>query len=323
MTAIAIARPLAEEFGERILAADPRVKLVPLRGDEGEPGLDEVEIAVSLHFEGALTFAELIERMPRLRWIHSTGAGMDDFVSSSLAQRGIVVTNSSGIWSPAMVEFAIAGMVAIVRDFKQLFADQEARRWAHSPVAGRELRGTRLGIVGYGATGRALATACRALGMEVWATRRKPSVDVVEPIDRLLPLEDLHELLRESDHVVVLASLNSSSRRLLGREELGVMKRGAVLVNLSRGGVVDPDALLDALSDGHLAGAVIDVTDPEPLPAESPLWSAPNLILSPHVAGNSPEGLVRSIELFCRNLPLFLDGHVDRMGNLVDLADHL
>jgi phosphoglycerate dehydrogenase-like enzyme len=323
VTTIAIARPLAEQFGERILAADPRVTALPVRGEEDEAGLDEVEIAVSLHYEGPLTFAELIERMPRLRWIHSTGAGMDDFVSPRLAERGVVVTNSSGIWSPAMVEFAIAGMVAIARDFKQLFADQEARRWAHAMVAGRELRGTRLGIVGYGATGRALATACRALGMEVWATRRKPSVDVVEPIDRLVPLDDLHELLRECDHVVVLASLNSTSRHLLGRDEFAAMKNGAVLVNLSRGGLVDPDALLDALRGGHLAGAVIDVTEPEPLPPESPLWSAPNLILSPHVSGNSPEGLARSIDLFCSNLPLFLDGHVDRMGNLVDLADHL
>jgi phosphoglycerate dehydrogenase-like enzyme len=148
-------------------------------------------------------------------------------------------------------------------------------------------------------------------------------LEFLEPVDRLLPLEDLHELLAASDYVAILASLNSTSHHLIGEPELRAIKRGAVLVNLSRGGLVDPDALLAALEDGRLRGAVIDVTEPEPLPPESALWSAPNLIVAPHVAGNSPEGWERSIDLFCRNLRLYLDGEPERMGNVVDLADHL
>src|SRR5439155_15533625 len=163
---VAIARGLADEHGERIVAAGGgRIRLLPLRGEEGEAPLDDVEIAVYGLFDGPLSFRDLAGRMRALRWIHSTGAGIDSFVSPELAARDVIVTNSSGVYATAMVEYALAGMVAVARDFRRLFAQQGERRWNHEPVSGRELHGKRVGIVGYGATGRYLATVCKALGM--------------------------------------------------------------------------------------------------------------------------------------------------------------
>ena len=119
------------------------------------------------------------------------------------------------------------------------------------------------------------------------------------------------------------ASLNSTSRHLLGDAEFRALKPGAGIVNVARGGLVDQEALLAALADGRVRGAVLDVVVPQPLPPEHPLWAHPRVIVTSHISGGSPEGWARSMELFRRNLPLYLDGDLDRLGNVVDLADHL
>jgi phosphoglycerate dehydrogenase-like enzyme len=144
-----------------------------------------------------------------------------------------------------------------------------------------------------------------------------------EPLDRLLGPSGLHELLAASDYVVVTASLNSTTRHLIGEAEFRALKPGAGLVNVARGGLIDQPALLAALADGRLGGAVLDVVEPQPLPPENPLWRHPRVIVTSHISGGSPEGWERSMDLFRWNLPLYLDGNVERLGNLVDLADHL
>jgi D-2-hydroxyacid dehydrogenase (NADP+) len=321
---VALASRLAEEYGAQIeAAAAGRVRLVPLRGEDGEADLDDVEIAVYGLYEGLLSFRELVDRMDSLRWIHSTGAGIESFASRELDERGVIVTNSAGVYAPAMAEYAVAGMVAIARDLRRLIAQQEERRWNHEAVSGTELYGKRVGIVGYGLTGRYLSGVCKALGMEVWATKRKPMLTEGEPVDRLLPAEGLHELLGSSDYVVVVASLNSTTQHLLGEAEFRALKPGAGVVNVARGGLVDQDALLAALDDGRVGGAVLDVVVPEPLPSESPLWAHPRVIVTSHISGGSPEGWARSMDLFRWNLPLYLDGDVAHLRNLVNLADHL
>jgi D-2-hydroxyacid dehydrogenase (NADP+) len=321
---VAIAQALAEKHGEEIEAAGGgRVRLLPLRGGEDEARLREAEIAVYGLNEGPLSFRELIDRMPGLRWIHSTGAGIESFASPELQARGVLVTNSSGVYAPAMAEYALAGMVFIARDLPRLIEQQKQRRWNHEPVSGTELYGKRVGIVGYGATGRYLATVCKALGMEVWATKRKPIVTAGEPVDRLLGTEGLPRLLGACDYVVLTASLNSTTRHLLGDAEFHAMKHGVGLVNIARGGLVDQEALLAALADDRVRGAVLDVVEPEPLPPESPFWTHPHVLVTSHISGGSPEGWARSMDLFRRNLPRYLDGDLGDLGNLVDLADHL
>ncbi len=326
MIEIVLEPEAAEAYGARIEeAAGGRVRLLPVRGrDPLDPDIVNAEIAISGWYWGPVTFADILAGMPRLRWIHSAGAGMDDFVSPELAARKVWLTNVAGAYAPAMAEFALAGMVMLARGARGWFDAQREHRWAtREGPSGHVLHGRQLGIVGYGSVGRHLAHACRALGMRVWATRRTPMFISGEPLDRLFPAEELALLLQQSDFVVLAASLNSTTRNLIGSAELAAMKPSAVLVNVARGGLVDHDALIAALQEGRLRGAVLDVTTPEPLPPESPLWGLPNVIVTPHVSGDTQEGWQRGIDLFCANLRLYLDGHPERMGNLVDIRAHL
>jgi phosphoglycerate dehydrogenase-like enzyme len=258
---------------------------------------------------------------PHVRWVHSISAGVEHLPLGRMAERGILLTNSAGAYAPAMAEYALAAMIMLARSLPSWLEGQRERRWLESDsFETAVLRGKRLGIIGYGAVGRQLATAAKALGMEVWATKRSPLFLSGEPLDRLLPSTDLRELLSMSDFVVLCASLNRTSRHLIGRVELDAMKPTAVLVNVARGGLVDEEALVGALREGRLRGAMLDVTREEPLPPEDPLWTAPNLFITPHVSGNSPESWRWQVEFFCGNLRLYLEGSPERMGNLVDYS---
>jgi phosphoglycerate dehydrogenase-like enzyme len=212
-------------------------------------------------------------------------------------------------------------MIMLARNLPSWLSAQHERRWLDADAYGSSvLRGKQLGIVGYGAVGRELAAAARALGMTVWATKRSPLFLSAEPLDRLLSPDRLGEMLAVSDAVVLCASLNRSTRHLIGEDELAAMKPTAILVNVGRGGLVDENALVGALREGRLRGAMLDVTAEEPLPAESPLWTAPNLLITPHISGNAPESWDRQVDFFCRNLRIYLEGSPERMGNLVDYA---
>lgn len=266
--------------------------------------------------------ASMLERAisaPGVHWVHSASAGVEHLPLDAMSDRGILLTNSAGAYAPAMAEYAIVSMIMLTRSIPSWLDGQRERRWLDGDsFDATVVRGKRLGIVGYGAVGRELATVAQALGMEVWATKRSPLFLSGEPLDRLLPATALSELLAESDVIVLCASLNPSTRHLIGASELETMKPTAVLVNVARGGLIDEDALVLALRDGRLRGAMLDVTSEEPLAPESQLWTAPNLFLTPHISGNTPESWRWQVEFFCRNLRLYLEGTPERMGNLVD-----
>jgi phosphoglycerate dehydrogenase-like enzyme len=156
--------------------------------------------------------------------------------------------------------------------------------------------------------------------MEIWATKRTPLFPSGEPLDRLLSPDDLGELLAASDFVVLCASLNRTTRRLIGETELDAMKPTAVLVNVARGGLIDEQALALALREGRIRGAMLDVTTEEPLPDDSELWTTPNLFITPHISGNAEESWTYEVGFFCGNLRLYLDGSPERMGNLVNYS---
>ena len=256
---------------------------------------------------------------PTVRWVHSISAGVEHLPLDRMAERGILLTNSAGAYATAMAEYVIAAAIMLERNLAAWLEGQRERRWLDAEAFGASLlRGKRLGIVGYGAVGRELASAGKALGMEVWATKRTPVFLSGEALDRLLAADALHELLTASDVVVVSASLNRTTRALIGEAELDMMKPTAILVNVARGRLIDEDALASALTDGRIRGAMLDVTVEEPLLEDSPLWTTPNLLITPHISGNSPESWGAAVGFFCTNLGLYLAGTPERMGNLVD-----
>ena len=320
---IVVPANLLQEHAAQLLRAVTRTThLLPVGGTPGDPGIACAEGAISGSY-GSVSFRELLGQMPRLRWVHSLGAGMDDFVSAELVGRGIIVTNAGDAYAPAMTEYVVAALVALARDLPVWFQQGTKRDWEREIEGGKTLAGKRVGIVGYGAVGRGVAAACKGLGMETWATRRTPIAIGEEPLDRLLRADEVGTLVEASDAIVLSASLNSTTAGMVNSQLLGRMRVGAYLVNVARGGLIDQDALVSALASGRIGGAVLDVTEPEPLPKGHPLRVAPNTFITPHISGDTAEGRNRSLSDLCLNLRCFALGRLDEMVNRVDITRHL
>lgn len=241
-----------------------------------------------------------------LRWIQVTAAGVGHMLFPEMVESDVVVTNGRGIHAVAMAEHTIGVILAFVRKL-HLARDEQHRKhwtqkelWADTPAFG-ELGGRTLGLVGLGSVGEEIAVRARALGLGVIAVRKHPRPGP-GPADEQWGPERLGDLLARADFVALAAPLTAETRGLIGREQLARMKPGAVLVNLGRGGLVEEDALIESLRAGRIAGAALDVFREEPLPASSPLWEMPQVILTPHVSGLGPRYWERAMDLFARNL---------------------
>jgi phosphoglycerate dehydrogenase-like enzyme len=266
---------------------------------------------------GGAPTAEDLAAAPNLRWIQATSAGVEAFMTPEMAERDLVLTNFSGIHATNIADHVLALIFAFARDLKTLFARQDRHEWPEGDAALTtfEPSGQTLGIVGLGDIGEALAQKAHGLGMRVLALQRHP-YNPPPSIERVITGDGLPELLAESDHVVLCLPLTDATRHIIGREELGQMRRGAYLYNIGRGGLIDQEALIDALRDGTLAGAGLDVTDPEPLPADSPLWDLPNILITGHTAAATPRLWERGIELLLDNVRRFLAG--EELRNVVN-----
>jgi phosphoglycerate dehydrogenase-like enzyme len=224
----------------------------------------------------------------------------------------LTVTNASGVASDMMAEYVIGGMLALSIGLPRFMRHKLARRWQFEQVAG--IAGKTVVIVGLGQTGQAVARLAQRLDMRVIGTRARP---VETPhVDKVLPANRLHEALAAGDFVVVSAPLLASTRHLIDVRAIDAMKRGAVLLDVSRGGIVDQSALIDALRSRRLAGAVLDVFEREPLPGDSLLWDLDDVIITPHCS-SVYDGWERSAaEMFCDNLQRWLAGQP--LDNVVD-----
>ncbi len=265
------------------------------------------------------------QEVPNLRWIHVHSAGVDHLLTQPIAEaEQIVITNASGIHATNMAEYAFMMMLALGHRLLDALRLQSAAEWASGEkwqaLIPLELRGSTLGIVGYGSIGREIARLANAFGMTVLAVKR----DVLTPSDdqnyalpgtgdptgdlfsRLYPPEALCTMVRECDFVVITTPLTEATRLMFNADAFASMKPTAYLINVGRGGVVDEDALLAALQAGTIAGAAMDVFAAEPLPADSPLWKQPNLIITPHISGMSATYAEKAAALFVENLTRYV-----------------
>jgi phosphoglycerate dehydrogenase-like enzyme len=267
---------------------------------------------------GAAITTEDVAAAPKLRWVQATIAGVEGFPIPALRDREIVLTNFSGIAAPSIAEHVLALMLAFARGLPTLFQRQGRRAWddnhADAPPT-FELAGQTLGVVGLGDIGDELGRRAHALGMRVLAADRD-ATEAPAYIDALLPGERLPDLLADADHVALCLPLTPATEHLIGREQLAAMKNSAYLYNVGRGELVDQDALVAALRDGAIAGAGLDVASPEPLPAGSPLWALPNVLITGHTAGRTPLYWERGIALLVDNVRRFLAG--EELRNVVD-----
>lgn len=275
------------------------------------------EIADADVFFGFPT-AEVVAAAPKLRWIQSPSAGVE-YVAKvpELVASGVILTNTRGAHGPSIGEHTFALLLAMTRRLPTCLDWQRQRHWGR--VEGyrtsREIMGATMGILGYGAIGRGIAQRAAAFEMPLLAVDAQ-AVDGEPFLDEVWPPSRLPELLERSDVVVVAAPLTPETHHLLDAEMLALMRPDAYLIVVSRGGIVDEAALAEAMHGGRLAGAAIDVTEQEPLAAESPLWDAPNVILTPHLAGDSFQKERRVVEILRDNLLRFSRG--EALLNVVD-----
>jgi phosphoglycerate dehydrogenase-like enzyme len=258
----------------------------------------------------------VIARAPALRWIHSISAGVDRVVTPLTRERGLQVTNARGVFSPPIAEYVVLMCLAIARRLPQLFDLQRERTW--QPLRGEELSGLTVGIVGYGSIGAEVARLLEPFGTRIVATRRRPELGSGGRANvEVWGIDRLHDLLRGADIVLIAAPLTDETAGLIGPSELQEMPGHAWLINIARGRLVDETALRRALANGWIGGAVLDVFDEEPLPADSPLYDTPNLVITPHTSWSSDKVVERSIDLFVANLERYLAGQP--LENQVDL----
>lgn len=249
---------------------------------------------------------DLLRRTDGLRWVHIHSAGADRPIYQELRARGVQLSTSSGANAQVVATVALAGLLALARRFPMLMAEQQARQWV--PLMGarmpRDLPGQTATIVGWGPIGQTLGRWLQSLGLQVVAVRRRVDNANCEATDgvQMVSFEQLPSVWPRTDWLILACPLTDKTRQLVDAQALAVLPAGAHLINVSRGEVVDQDALVSALHSGHLGGAFLDVFAHEPLPTDSPLWAMPHVMVTPHAAGHSDGNENRVAQMFLDNL---------------------
>jgi phosphoglycerate dehydrogenase-like enzyme len=298
---------LAEEAG-----GEWEVQAIRVSAHAGGDGPDRAPAAVLAAIGGAEVYfgfgitPELLEAATDLRWFHSGAAGVGGSLRAGMRDRGVAMTNSAGIYADPLAEWAIGAMLYFARGFDIATRAMREGEWPYETLAGessplRELAGSSVAVIGYGGIGRAIGMRARALGMRVIAVRARPGRELLPEVDLEFGPEGLREALASAHYVVLALPETDRTRLLIGEDELAAMRPGAVLMNLSRGGIVDEAALSEALGTGALRGAALDVFRTEPLPPDSPLRELGNVLTTPHAGSISPGYWDRQGELMRRN----------------------
>lgn len=252
----------------------------------------------------------------QLRWVQSPSAGVEwMWRVPELADSDVVVTNMRGAHAATIAEHTFAMLLTHTRGMRVFGQHQLDHHWGRSEVSLTAIKGLTMGIVGFGNIGRAIARRATGFEMRVLAVDAEP-VPAGEGVEEVWPLSRLDEMCRESDVLAIAAPITPSSRGMIGAEQLRQLKRGAYVLQMSRGGIVNESALVDALEEGHLGGAGMDVTETEPLPVGDPLWTAPNVIITPHASAGSKLTWDLVWSILSENLGRFVRG--EPLLNVVD-----
>jgi D-3-phosphoglycerate dehydrogenase len=308
---IVLCYPLQQRHLDQIQAAAPEAEIV----NAGQERIAK-EILTADLFCGhpkVPTPWEQVVRLNRLKWIQSSAAGTDHLQLPSIIKSPIIITNISGVLANQVTEQAMSLLLGLIRSLPTFFRAQQAKEYIRRPV--RDLHGSTVGIVGLGGVGRRVAEVLSAFKTRILATDLFP-VDKPPHVESLWSADRLDELLPLVDIVVLCVPLTSETRGMIDARRLALMRPGSILINVARGPVVIEHDLVAALESGHLWGAGVDVAAKEPLPEDSRLWDLPNVIISPHVGGESARRADDITAFFCENLRRYLDGRP--LLNLID-----
>jgi len=298
---------------DTLRAALPDDRIVAVQGDELGPA---AEADAAFGGFSAERLRAVLAGMPRLRWVHTFSAGVDRHVPEMAAYERVQLTNNTGAYDVPIAEHVVAMLFAAAKRVPEHLAAQGRHEWQRE-VPHAEIRDATLVILGMGSIGSELARLAGGLGMRVIGIRR----DAGRPapgVERIVPPERFAEVAREADYLAVTAALTPQTRGMVSAEILRALKPTAWVINIARGPIVDEAALAAALAERRIGGAALDVFETEPLPANSPLWSLDNAILTPHVSNSSPRVRERSLALVAENVRRFKAG--EPLLNLVDRA---
>ncbi len=317
-TKVLISWPVPVDFGV-LEAALPNAEFsyCSLTDPNIAHALADVEIWVA---GGPPVQPHMLAAAKKLKWLQLFGAGLPSGAfQPPIRDSGLILSNAKGVNVDGLAEHAVMLILAFARGLPTLM--RRYRTWVtNDMLQGKlfEVKGQTVGIVGYGAIGAAVAGRARGLGMKVWAIRRTPTASDIAEVDRMMGPGDLMELMAGVDHVVLTMPHTAETEGMIGAKELAAMKPTAHLYNIGRGKLVDQDALVAALSEGRIAGAGLDTTTPEPLPADHPLWSLPNVIVTSHTAGMTPRFFPRVLDYIAENMRRYARGETPL--NTVDLT---
>ena len=249
---------------------------------------------------------------PKLKWVHTSAVAVETLCLPELFARGIAVSNTRGVQALPIAEHVMAVVLSLAKQIPFVLENQRHARWAQNEFIGERLpwllHGRTLGLVGVGTIGSEIARRAAAFGMRVIALRRRPAYGVIGHVERVYGKAQLDEFLGQCHVIVVAAPLTPETHGLLGKAQFAQLPAGAIVVNVGRAKIVDTDALIDALTSGHLGGASLDVFPQEPLPADHPLWKTPNVILTPHTSGFRRGHWDEVVELYADNIQRWLTG---------------
>lgn len=255
--------------------------------------------------------AEAARRAVRMKWFNSIYAGLEHMPLALMQERGVVVTNGAGINAITIAEYVVMGMLTVAKGYREVVHAQDRHEWLMDSPGKRELFGSKALLLGMGAIGSLIAERLAPFGVEVTKVRRTPGLDALAP-------DQWRAKLGEFDWVILAVPATPETDGMIGAAELAAMKSDAVLVNIARGTVVDQDALVDALKANRIHSAFLDVTTPEPLPADHALWSLPNAHITMHLSGRAQDKMfIRSVDRFLVNLERYRKG--EALEPMVDL----
>jgi len=311
---VIVAEGMADAVRERIEGLNIPVELLVVSRD----GHTQVHLdQATAFFRERVTragYERVLAAAPKLRWVHTASAGVDGLINDMVRQRNITLTNSAGVYAAPIAEWVLLALLMIVKRAPEMFAAQQAQRWANQGDYD-ELTGKTLTILGAGGIGAEIAQRAAVFGLRVWAINRSGAA--VPHTERVVSGEHWRVVLPETDFLVLAAPLTSATYHIIGASELKALPQHAWLINIARGALVDEPALIAALQSGRLGGAALDTFEQEPLPGDSPLWTMPNVIISPHHSGSSPRSAERVLELFIDNLQCFV--HSQPLRNIVNI----
>ena len=303
---------IPDEGVAALRAGFPRINFIHAITPEARAqGLAECDVAYTW-----ILNAEEFSRAPRLKWLHTSAVAVETFCLPEIFARGVVITNTRGVQAVPIAEHVMAVTLGLAKQLPFVIDSQRTATWAQNQFIGERLpwllRGRTMGLIGVGTIGSEIASRAHAFGMRVVATRRRAEQGSVPGVDEVFGTDRLSSMLAQCHVLVIAAPLTPETMSLIGAAQFAQLPKGAVVINVGRARILDTDALVAALHSGHLGGASLDVFPQEPLPSEHPLWTCPNVILTPHTSGFRQGHWEEVVDLFGENLRRFESGEALR-----------